>query len=144
MTKALSDKMHLLASHVNDLTAVGKVKAMTTNEMGYAKLFSINNGSRVWVHHTHDDKLILDLMITKNAELTYPDVVKSAIATFTQFAKDAGHMISHCQWQHSINKADIRKKYYFEVTNERVETIIVLIDKVRLAFQKPGHSGAAK
>lgn len=142
MTQALSDKMHLLASHVNDLTADGKVKAMTANEMGYAKIFSINNGCRVWVHHTRTDKLILDLMVTKNAELAYPDVVKSAIATFSQFAKEADHMISECEWTHAINKADTRKQYYFDVTNERVDTIIALIDKVTRAFQKPGHSAA--
>ncbi len=137
MTQALSGKMHLIASQVNDLNDDGKVKAQTANEKGYAKLFSINNGCRVWVHHTLDDKLILDLMVTKSAALTHPEVVKSAVATFSQFAKDAGHMISHRPWQHSINKADIRQQYYFEVTNERIETIVALVDKVRLAFQTP-------
>ncbi|MCK9623065.1 MAG: hypothetical protein M0R47_21325 [Methylobacter sp.] len=110
---------------------------MTANEKGYAKLLLINNGCRMWVHHTLDDKLILDLMVTKNAELKHADVVKSAVAVFSQFAKDVGHMISHRSWQHSINKADIRQQYYFEVTNERVEIIIALVGKVRHAFQTP-------
>lgn len=140
MTQSLSDKMHFLASHVNDLTAAGKVKAMTINEKGYAKLFSINSGCRVWVHHTRQDKLILDLMVTKSVKHKSPDVVKSAIATFSRFTKDAGHAVSHCEWQHSINKADLRDRYYFEVTDERTETIIALIDKVRLAFLNPSLS----
>ena len=135
MTQGISGKMYLMASQVNDLNVDGKVRAYTANEKGYAKLFSINNGCRVWAHHTLDDKLILDLMVTKSTALTHPDVVKSALATFTQFAKDAGYMISHRPWQHSINQADTRQQYYFEVTNETIETIVALVDKVRLAFQ---------
>jgi hypothetical protein len=127
--------MQLLASYANDLTAAGKVKAMTKNERGYAKLFSINRGCRVWVHHTLDDKLILDLMVTKNEALKNLDVVKSDIGKFSQFVEEAGHPMFQTHWQHSISKGDVREQYYFEVTNEKVETIIALIDKARLAFQ---------
>jgi hypothetical protein len=144
VTQPLSDKMHLLASHANDLSAAGKVKAMTKNEKGFAKLISVNNGCRVWLHHTLDDRLMLDLMVTRNGQLTNPDVVKSAIAKFSQFAANAGHTIASRQWRHSINIVDVREQYYFEVTNESVETVIELIAKVRLAFQNSVHGSVAK
>ncbi|MDO8312630.1 MAG: hypothetical protein Q7T25_11890 [Sideroxyarcus sp.] len=88
MTQALAQKMYLIAKQVNDLNAKGKVKAQTGNEKGYAKLFSINSGCRVWAHHTRDEKLIVDLMFTESAEDKNPIVVKGAVATFAQFAKD--------------------------------------------------------
>lgn len=93
MTQALARKMHLIARQVNDLNSKGKVKAQTGNEKGYAKLFSINNGCRVWAHHTLDDKLIVDLMFTESAEDKHPDVVKAAVATFERFAKDSGYLV---------------------------------------------------
>lgn len=105
MTQALAQKMYLIAKQVNDLNAKAKVKAQTGNEKGYAKLFSINSGCRVWAHHTHDDKLIVDLMYTASAEDKHPDLVKVAVATFEQLAKDSGYLVSQSQWEHSIDKS---------------------------------------
>ena len=135
MTQAIADKMHMIASHVNDLNSQGTVKAQTGNEKGYAKLLSINNGCRVWVHHTLDDKLIVDLMVTKSAASTHPDIVKSAVATFDRFAKDSGYFVSHSPWQHSIRKSDTRQQYYFEISKVEEEAIVELVDRVRTAFR---------
>lgn len=121
----------MIASHVNDLNSEGLVKAQTGNEKGYAKLLSINNGCRVWVHHTLDDKLIVDLMFTKSAASTHPDVVKTAVATFDRFARDSGYSVSHRPWQHSINTSDTRQQYYFEITTLEDEAIVELVDNVR-------------
>jgi hypothetical protein len=134
MTQALARKMHLIASQVNDLNSKGKVKAQTGNEKGYAKLFSINNGCRVWAHHTRDEKLIIDLMFTQSAEDKHPDVVKAAVVTFEQLARDSGYLVSHHIWQHSIDKSE-RQKYFFEITTEGDEVIVELVDKVRTAFR---------
>lgn len=134
MTQALARKMHLIARQVNDLNSKGKVKAQTGNEKGYAKLFSINNGCRVWAHHTLDDKLIVDLMFTESAEDKHPDVVKAAVATFERFAKDSGYLVSHRPWQHSIDKSE-RQQYYFEITNDKDKSLVELVDKVKVAFQ---------
>jgi hypothetical protein len=135
MTQALAQKMYLIAKQVNDLNAKGKVKAHTGNEKGYAKLFSINNGCRVWAHHTRDDKLIVDLMYTASADDKHPDVVKAAVATFEQFAEDSGYQVSQVPWQHSIDKdKPERKQYFFEITTVGDDAIGELVDKVRIAF----------
>ena len=125
--------MHLISTQVNDLNSKGKVKAQTGNEKGYAKLFSINNGCRVWAHHTLDDKLIVDLMFTKSAEYKHPDVVKAAVATFKRFAQDSGYVVSPQRWKHSIDDSE-RQQYYFEITTVGDEAIVELVEKVRIAF----------
>jgi len=136
MTQALARKMHLIASQVNDLNSKGKVKAQTGNEKGYAKLCSINNGCRVWAHHTRDDKLIVDLMYTASAEDKHPDVVKATVATFERFAKDSGYQVSQVSWQHSIDKdKPERMQYFFEITTVGDDAIGELVDKVRTAFR---------
>lgn len=133
MTEALALKMHLIAKQVNDLNSKGKVKAQTGNEKGYAKLFSINNGCRVWAHHTRDDKLIVDLMFTKSEKNKHPEVVDAAVATFERFAKDSGNLVSHRTWQHSIDKSE-RQQNYFEITSLSDDAIAELVAKVRNAF----------
>jgi hypothetical protein len=135
MTEALAQKMYLIAKQVNDLNAKGKVKAQTGNEKGYAKLFSINNGCRVWAHHTRADKLIVDLMYTASAEDRHPDVVKGAVNTFERFAKDHGYQVSQVPWHHSIDKdKPERKQYFFEISSLEHDAIEELVDKVRIAF----------
>lgn len=133
MTSVLAQKMHLIAEQVNDLNSKGKVKAQTGNEKGYAKLFSINNGCRVWAHHTLDDKLIVDLMFTNSAKGKHPDVVEAAVATFERFAKDSGYLVSQVPWQHSIDKSE-RQQHYFEITTVADKAISEIVDKVRVAF----------
>ena len=140
MTQAIAHKMKMIASHVNDLNSEGVVKAQTANEKGYAKLISINSGCRVWVHHTLDDRLIIDLMITKVAASKYPDGVATAKATFDQFAKDSRHAVSFHEWEHSINKSDTRQQYYFEISSLDGEAVLELVDKVRIAFRDQNHS----
>lgn len=118
MTQAIAAKMKMIARHVNDLNLRGAVKAMTGNEKGYATLVSIIRGCSVWVHHTRPDhpigeKLILDLMFTTSAESKYPDVVKTAQATFEQFVEASGYSVSaHPDWKHSILSSGKRKQYY--------------------------------
>lgn len=133
MTSVLAQKMHLIAEQVNDLNSKGKVKAQTGNEKGYAKLFFINNGCRVWAHHTLDDKLIVDLMFTNSAKDKHPDVVEAAVATFERFAKDSGYLVSQVPWQHSIDKS-ARQQHYFEFTTVADKAISEIVDKVRVAF----------
>jgi hypothetical protein len=146
MTQALAQKMYLIASQVNDLNAKGKVKAQTGNEKGYAKLFSINNGCRVWAHHTRDDKLIVDLMYTASAEDKFPDVVKAAVDTFERFAKDYGYQVSQVPWSHSIDKDKPgRKQYFFDISTLEQDAIAELVDKVRIAFgDNPSRIGSGK
>lgn len=130
----------MIASHVNDLNSEGAVKAQTGNEKGYAKLCSISNGCRVWAHHTLEDKLIVDLLVTRSAASTHPDVVATAVATFDRFAKDSGYSVSQRPWQHAITKSDTRQQYYFDITSLGEEDIMELVDKVRTAFRHETNS----
>ena len=135
MTQDLSKKMHRIASQVGGLNDNGKVKAQTGNEKGYAILFSVSSGCRVWAHHTRDDRLVIDLMFTKSEEFKHPDVVKSAIVTFENFATKLNRKVTCSQWQHSIRASDTRTQHYFEITNEDDQTISELVKDIRLAFE---------
>ena len=137
MNQDLARKMQAIANHVGDLNSHGKVKAQTANENGYAKIVSINSGTRVWIHHTRDDKLIFDLMVTRAGGLKYPEITKRAEGTFDRFARDAGYEVLNRPWQHSLSKNDVRKQWYFEVTNDTSENICALVEKVKLAFRPP-------
>ena len=133
MTHDIAKKMHRIATEVDELNEKGKVKAR--NEKGYAILFSVSNGCRVWAHHTRKDKLIIDLMFTKSEEFKHPDVVNSAIVTFKKFASKSSRKVISNPWQHSTTKSDTRTQYYFEITNEDDQTISELVRDVRLAFR---------
>ena len=132
MTQDPAKKMHRIASQVDGLNDQGKVKAR--NEKGYAILVSVSNGCRVWAHHTHGDKLIIDLMYTKSEKLKHPAVVRAAIETFEQFASKANRPVTCGPWQHSMTKSDSRTQHYFEITNEDDQTISELVNGVRRAF----------
>ena len=134
MTQEIADKMHRIASQVDGLNDIGKVKAQTGNERGYAILFSVSSGCRVWAHHTRDDKLIIDLMYTKNETFKHPDIVKSAILVFEEFASKSNRQISCRPWKHSIMESDTRTQHYFEITNDDDQTISELVKDVRHAF----------
>ena len=135
MNQDLARKMQAIAEHVGDLNSHGKVKAQTLNENGYAKILSINSGTRVWIHHTRDDRMIFDLMVTHAAGLKHPEVTKHAEGIFDKFAKDAGYEVLNRPWQHSLSKNNIRKQWYFEITNDSSENICALVEKVKVAFR---------
>ena len=132
MTQDIAKKLHRIASQVDGLNDQGKVKAR--NEKGYAILFSVSNGCRVWAHHTRDDRLIIDLMYTKSEEFKHPAVVKAAIATFEQFALKSNRQVTRNQWQHSMTESDTRTQHYFEITNDDDQTISELVKGARLTF----------
>lgn len=134
MDKNLAKNMYAIADYMGDLNADGKVKANTGNEHGYAKVLTINSGIRVWIHHTREDKLIFDLMVTRAAGLTYPDVAKRAEEVFGRFAKDASYEVVRWDWRHSIDKEDLRQQWFFDVTGDSVEEICRLVDMARRAF----------
>ena len=128
--------MYLIASQANDLNTFGKVKAHTGNEKGYAKIVIINTGCKIWAHHTKNDELTIGLMVTDSARKRYSDIVGLIITKFKNFTIDIGYKLMECPWQHSVNAADKRKKYYIYITNDDSETIRVIIEKVKLAFRE--------
>lgn len=134
MSQEIANKMYRIASQVDGLNDKGKVKAQTVNEKGYAILFSISSGCRVWAHHTLDDKLIIDLMYTKSEAFKHPDIVKSATLAFEAFASKSNRQINCRPWQHAISESDTRTQHYFEITNDDDQTISELVKDVRVAI----------
>jgi len=142
MTQSLANKMQLIAAHVGDLNAQGKVRAMTGNERGYAKIYAVTPGCKVWAHHTLDDRLIIDLMITKSSTQNEPRVAQSAVATFERIARSAGYEVKPPQnWQHSINKEDTRQQHFINVSDKSTESITVFIDSLRTTFRQLPSAG---
>ena len=132
MTQDLAKKMYRIASQVDELNEDGKVKAR--NEKGYAILFSVSNGCRVWAHHTSKNRLIIDLMYTKSEAFKHPDLITAAIAVFEQFAQKSNRQVTTDSWQHSMTPSDTRTLRYFDISSDDDQTISELIEGVRRAF----------
>ena len=131
MPESNSEKMYLSARKVNDLNAHGKVKAFSSNEKGYARIFVIKTGCAIWMHHTKDDRLTISLMITKAMANKFPVTEHAAIKRFETFA---GSRMKTEEFEHSINKSDKRLKRYIEVADLTFSEIDNLIDKVLITF----------
>jgi len=127
----MEKRMYSHAKSLNNLSKVGKVKVFA-NEKGYASIVKLKPGLNIYIHHTLEDQLIVDLLITGAAENNYKIAVEKAISKFKQLFNDK--KISERSWQHSIDKSDKRRQYYFDVTDLSDEDIRKIFDKIREEF----------
>ncbi|GAB4174097.1 MAG: hypothetical protein Tsb0017_11610 [Geothermobacteraceae bacterium] len=81
----IEQKMYNIASHLNELNSAGKVKGFQGNEKGYAKVHQIKSGCSIWVHHLIDDRLIIDLLISPNAQKNHSEKCKTSKEIFNSF-----------------------------------------------------------
>jgi len=58
--------MYEIAKYLGELNAKDKVKKFG-GEKGYAKVYQIIPGCSIFVHHSSDDSLVIDLQITVEA-----------------------------------------------------------------------------
>ena len=135
MNQSITEKMRAIASHVKELNANGKVRAMTGNEKGYAKILTINAGCRLWAHHTREDRLFIDVMITQSAAHRYRDDVNAAANAFTGLATGVGYKVRQREWRHAIESHDVRQQHYVDVTDKNIDDILRLIDKIKSALK---------
>lgn len=131
MTETVLAKMYLAAKKVSDLNLEGKVKAFSSNEKGYARIFVIKRGCAIWMHHTKNDRLTISLMITEAMAAKFPVTEHAAIRKFEIFA---GNRMQKEEFEHSINRYDKRLKHYIDVTNYTFNEISSMIDKIRETF----------
>ena len=124
-------RMYFHAKSLNDLSKSGKIKAFA-NEKGYASIVNLKPGLNIYIHHTLEDQLIIDLLITEAVEINYKIAVEKTISQFKQLFNDK--KIIERSWQHSIKESDKRRQYYFDVTNLSDEDIRKIIDKIREEF----------
>jgi hypothetical protein len=136
MSETVAGKMYLTAKKVNDLNANGKVKAFSSNEKGYARIFVVKPGCAIWMHHTKDDRLTVSLMITEAMSSRFPVTEHAAIKKFEIFA---GERLRLEEFEHSINKWDKRLKRYVEVTSSSYDEIATLVDQVLTTFSDMGR-----
>lgn len=136
MAETTAEKMYLTAKKVNDLNVNGKVKAFSSNEKGYARIFVIRRGCAIWLHHTKDDRLTISLMITEAMANKFPVTEHAAIKKFENFAGDRLLLES---FEHSINKWDKRIKRYVDVTSCSYEEIATLVDRILMSFNDMGR-----
>ncbi len=61
MIETIAGKMYFAAKKVNDLNDFGKVKAFSSNEKGYARIFLIKRGCAIWIHHLKSDPRVRQL-----------------------------------------------------------------------------------
>jgi len=128
----MKKRMHAHASYLNDLNPKGMVKVFAGNEKGYASIVNLKRGLNIYVHHTLEDQLTIDLLITEAAE-NDKIAVEKAISKFNQFQFN-DKKIRERVWQHSSNKNDKRRQYYFDVTDLSDEDIRKIFDKIREEF----------
>lgn len=131
MTETVAEKMYLTAKKVDDLNVNGRVKAFSSNEKGYARIFVIKRGCAIWMHQTKDDRLTISLMITEAMASKFPVTEHAAIKRFESFA---GNRMKLEEFEHSINKCDKRLKRYVEVTNSTFDEIATMVEEVLTTF----------
>jgi hypothetical protein len=66
MTDTIKQKMKQISEDLGELNRQGKVKRFG-GEKGYAKVYQIIPGCSIFVHHSSDDSLVIDLQITVEA-----------------------------------------------------------------------------
>ncbi|OQY11496.1 MAG: hypothetical protein B6I30_06635 [Desulfobacteraceae bacterium 4572_187] len=129
MTDTINYKMYEISKYLGELNAKGKIKKFA-REKGYAKVLQIRRGCSIWVHHLNDDRLIIDLQITKAAGNRYPDYVAGSVELFEDFFKNATDSEG---WQHPIDERNAQR-YLVDVSKKPLDDILNTLRKIRERF----------
>lgn len=131
------EKMFIIANNIGELNSKGKVKAITANERGYARIFDINSGISLLVYHTLDDSLTMNLLITNAAMRRYPNNYENAVRAFLDFHRQSfanQESPQELEWINSLNIKDTRTIYSIDITNIEVDECIEKIAALKRAF----------
>lgn len=116
----LKEKIHSIAEQLGELNSKGQVKSFNGNENGYAKIFQIYKGCSIWVHYFKNEKLVLDLMVSRAAKEKKPKVCSDSVKIFKEYF---GALIMEYPWAHSINTDQEYDVYGVDVSNLPVNAI---------------------
>lgn len=133
----LKDRMLLIAKHLKELNSKAKVKAITVNERGYARILDINAGLSLIVYHTRNDRLTINLLATEAAIRRYPDNYKNSVTTFLDFHHQNFKGLKSPQeeeWINQLNNKDTRIIFSIDVTTLDIDECIEKIDVIKLTF----------
>jgi hypothetical protein len=129
-----SDKIFEIAGHLKDLNKYGKVKGLDGNEKGYAKVIEIFRGCSVWVHHLHNDDLIIDLMVSHTAHKKNPALCDSSVKKFEDFFGGSGGSVKKTKWTHSIDQHYEYERHYVVMNDKKTAEIIDIVDNLKKIF----------
>ena len=128
----LGAKMFKIAEHLNELNNKRDVKYRAQNNYGHAKAHQIVKGCAIWVHHTFANTLIIDLLISPNAQEKFSTDCDLAIQRFNNFfdikpIKDYPYYIP--------SMPDIKHtSYSIDITKENKEKIFKILDDIKDTF----------
>jgi hypothetical protein len=131
MNLRISEKLHAIAKSLNELKDTGAVKGRKGNEHGYAKILQIKTGCSIWIHHWHDDRLAIDLLISQPALSRYPSECESSINTFKELFTD---MVETKPWSHHDGRSKEHETYYIDVSKKTEGEILKLIDLIKSKY----------
>lgn len=123
------DKMYQVSKHFGDLNSKGKVKGFGANEKGYARIKNIVNGCGLLVHHTNDEELILDVMVSPTALSRYGATCQRVISTFKNIL---GSEVRQRKWTNAMGNSGEWDQYFINVTNRELPDILRLIDELKV------------
>ncbi len=129
--------MSIIANKLGELNSKGKVKAITANERGYARIVDINPGISLLVYHTLDDSLTMNLLITNAAMRRYPNNYESAVQAFLDFHRQSfanQESPQELEWINSLNIKDTRTIYSIDITKLEADECIEKIAAIKRAF----------
>ena len=132
MNLQLSEKLHSIAKSLKDLNNDGKVKGRKGNEHGYAKIHEIKPGCSIWIHHWHDNRLAIDLLISQPALNRYPSECKSSIKLFNVLFKEK---VETKPWSHHDGRGKEHETYFIDVSNNNENEILELIDLIKSKYR---------
>ncbi len=124
-------KLYDVARHLNALNNKGKVKRFAGNENGYAKIIEIYRGCSIWLHHEKNGDLIIDLLISQNAQKENPPLCLKSTEKFKEFF---GLLPTDSEWNHSIDTHNDHERYYVSVNSKKTNEIIKIAEKLKSEF----------
>jgi hypothetical protein len=131
------ERMLLIAKSLKEINSKGKVKAITANERGYARILDINAGLSLIVYHTRNYRLTINLIATEAAIRRYPDNYNKSVKTFLEFHHQNFKGLKTPQeeeWINQLNRKDTRSIFSIDVTTLDINECIKKIDTIKLAF----------
>lgn len=133
MDPIIADKMFTIAHYLKELNNQNKVKAYKKNEYGYAKVVNIKKGCSIWVHHTLENRLIIDLLISPAARRNNGELCQAAVRQFGGFFHEEPKQIP---WSHADKPDIIHERHLVDITSEKNSEIFNTLNAIQSFYGK--------
>lgn len=124
----MKEKMRSVAAYLGELNEKNEVKGYSKNNYGHAKVIQVKPGCSVWVHHTFENSLIIDLLISPNAQKKYSHKCDGAVEKFKAFFDNVPKKEA---WYHA-DKPDVEHDMYpVDVTDKDEQEIFTVLSELK-------------